>query len=311
MMTRIDLERPRHLAIIYNPVAGRRRGRRFHAALAALRGAGIEVALHETEAPGHATTLARRLADRVGAVDTIVAAGGDGTINEVVNGLAGTAMPLGIIPLGTANVLALELGLPRGPGAVAAVLAAGRTRPIGLGLARSASGERHFVVMAGVGYDAHVVAGVSTRWKRRLGKLAYVGEMLRQLGRFHFTPYRLSFNGGAAVEAASAIIANGRHYGGGFVCAPAADLGNGRLDACLFGDGGPLAAVKYGFALGLDLVPRLASVAQRPLTRVTIDGPSGDPLQGDGDIIARLPAEVLLSPHRISVLAPSAGPAES
>lgn len=310
-MTKIQQETPRHLAIIYNPVAGQRRGRLFRATLYALRAAGVGISLHETRAPGHATTLARHLAEAPGPLDAIVAAGGDGTINEVVNGLVGGRLPLGIIPLGTANVLALELGLPREPGAVAAVLAAGRARGIDLGLARSTLGARHFVVMAGVGYDAHVVAGVSPRWKRRLGKLAYVGEMLRQLRRFHFAPYRLSFDDGPAVEAASAIIANGRHYGGAFVCAPAAGLATGRLDACLFGDGGPLAAVKYGFALGLDLVPRLASVTQHPLTRVTIDGPGGDPLQGDGDIIARLPAEILLAPHRIQVLVPPALPAES
>ncbi|MDD3446671.1 MAG: diacylglycerol kinase family protein [Zavarzinia sp.] len=290
------------LVVVYNPAAGQRRKRLFMATLAALRDIGFRLELLETRGPGDATRLARMVAERADAPFALVVAGGDGTINEAVNGLAGHALPLAVIPLGTANVLALELGLARDPLGIAATVAAGRRREIRLGLVESVLGRRHFVMMAGVGYDAHVVAGVSPRWKRRLGKLAYVAEMFLQLARFHFTPYTLAFDDGAPVAAASAILANGRHYGGPFVCAPEADLGADRLDACVFRHGGRLAAVKYGVALGLDRVPRLASIDQRPFRRLTIDGPAGDPVQGDGDIVARLPATITLARDRVVVI---------
>lgn len=282
------------LPVIYNPMAGQRRGRKFQAVLSALSALGVAVDLLQTEGPGHATVLARRLA-AAGGHRLVAVAGGDGTINEAVNGLAGSDLALGLIPLGTANVLALELGLPRDPRGIAAVLAGGATRRIHLGQVASALGERYFAMMAGVGYDAHVVAGVSPGWKRRVGKFAYVGEMIRQLRRFHFTPYRLALDGAAPVEAASAIIANGHYYGGAFVCAPAADLGRDRLDACLFRRGGRWGAIGYGVALGLNLVPRLDSVALLPFRDLTVEGPAGDPIQGDGDIIGHLPARIGLA----------------
>lgn len=292
------------LPIIYNPVAGQRRGRRFRAVLAALAGLGVSVELLHTEGPGHATVLARRLAQE-GGRRLVAVAGGDGTINEAVNGLAGSDRALGLIPLGTANVLALELGLPRDPAGIAAVLAGGATRRIHLGQVVSALGPRYFVMMAGVGYDAHVVAGVSPAWKRRVGKLAYVGEMVRQLRRFHFTPYRLSLDGGAPLDAASAIIANGHYYGGAFVCAPAADLGRDRLEACLFRRGGRWGAIGYGFALGLNLVPRLGSVTLLPFRDLTVDGPAGDPIQGDGDVIGHLPARISLAAAILPIAVPA------
>jgi diacylglycerol kinase family enzyme len=304
-MTVLTAIAARRLVVIYNPAAGQRRQRFFRAVLGHLEAMGLMVDLVETRGPGHATEIARSLAAGACRADMVVAAGGDGTINEIINGLAGGSLPLGLIPLGTAHVLALELGLPRTPGAIAQTLAAGLARPIHLGRATSALGARHFVMMAGVGYDAHVVAGVSRTLKRRVGKLAYVVEMLRQLGRFHFRPYRLAFDGAAPVEAASAILANGRRYGGAFVCAPQADLGLERLDACLFGRGGRLAAVGYGFALGLDLIPRLPSVVLRPFREVAIDGPAGDPVQGDGDIVATLPARITVAEAELMVVAPA------
>jgi len=290
------------LAVIYNPMAGQRRLRFFRAVLGHLEAMGLAADLIETQHPGHATEIARALVDGGRRPDLVVAAGGDGTINEIINGLVGGGLPLGLIPLGTANVLALELGLPRTPGAIAGTLAAGAVRPIHLGRASSALGMRHFIMMAGVGYDAHVVAGVSKPLKRRVGKLAYVVEMVRQLRHFHFRPYRLTFDGAAPVEAASAILANGRRYGGAFVCAPQADLGLERLDACLFGRGGRAAAVGYGFALGLNLVPRLESVVLRPFKEVAIEGPAGDPVQGDGDIVATLPAKITVAETRLEVV---------
>src|SRR6185312_7997435 len=119
--------------------------------------------------------------------DAIVAAGGDGTINEVANGLLAAiasgrrAPPLGIVPMGTANVLARELDILGSPHKIVRMLLEGRVVPIRLGRADSSAGTRHFIMMAGIGFDAHVVATVSLALKRWVGKGAYVISSLRRI----------------------------------------------------------------------------------------------------------------------------------
>ena len=147
------------MMIVFNPVAGRRRAQLLWRVLDVLVANGIRIDLAETAGPGHAETLARSAAQA--GKTLVVAAGGDGTIAEVANGLMGSATRLGVIPLGTANVLANELGLPFAPGAVAHALAFGRTRPLWPGLASGPGGSRLFVQMLGVGFDAHVVQQLS------------------------------------------------------------------------------------------------------------------------------------------------------
>lgn len=226
-------------------------------------------------------------------------AGGDGTANEAANGrLAAGGGRLAIIPLGTANVLAAELGI--GSLAEAAEAAtAGRPLLCQPGLANG----RAFVMMAGVGFDAHVVAGVSARLKRLLGKGAYLLEILRQLWRFRFPRYRVEIDG-AVHEAASAIVAHGHCYGGRFIVAPEARLDLPELHVCLFRRGGPWRTVRYALALALGRLPGLADVNIVIGKRIRIEGPSGDPVQGDGDIIARLPVTIELSPVVLELMCP-------
>ena len=174
------------MVIIFNPTAGRRRAALLWRVLDVLVANGVRLDLAETRCPGDAERLARE-AVRAGA-PMVVAAGGDGTIAEVANGLMDSSVRLGIIPLGTANVLAHELSLPFAPSAVAAALAFGRTRPLWPGLARTAGGSRLFVQMLGVGFDAHVVHQLPLPLKRMLGRGAYVVQSLRELLRYDYTP---------------------------------------------------------------------------------------------------------------------------
>ncbi len=161
-------------------------------------------------------------------------------------------------------------------------------------------------MMAGVGLDAHIVAAIKPRLKRAIGKLAYVGEGLNQIARLAPARYRVAVDGIAA-DAAAAIVANGRFYAGRYVVATAADLGAPMLHACLFGRGGRLAAIGYSLALVLGRMARLPEpdLAVRPGTRIEIDGPVGDPIQGDGDIIGRLPATIELGPATLEVFVPA------
>ncbi len=298
--------RPRRLLVVYNPAAGQRRRRRFEAVLRALRARGCLLDLRETAAPGDAEALAR--AADPGAADVIVAAGGDGTVNEVVNGLAapggpggaqGGRLPLAVLPLGTANVLASEIGLGRDSRALARTIAEGPARPVALGQANG----RLFSVVLGAGFDAHVVDGVDTDLKRRIGKGAYVWEAARQLSRFGFPEYRVTLDG-TCHAAASAIVTKGRYYAGRFVVTPEARLEVPEFQVCLFTRPGAWNALRYAAALGLGRLGRLPDVRMLPACEVSIEGPEGDPVQGDGDIIASLPAAVRVLPEALKIVFP-------
>lgn len=288
--------------MIHNPVAGARRARRLGAVLERLEQRhGVAVTLRATGGRGDAEAMARAVAP--GAFDAVVAAGGDGTINEVVNGLGargdgGAAIPLGIVPLGTANVLAHELSLPLDAEGTARVLAEGRSLPVHLGVANG----RAFAMMAGAGLDARVVERVDPRLKRLIGKGAYAVETLARIAAGGGGPYRVAVDGADPVEVASVIVAKGHFYGGRFVCAPDARLADPWLHVCLFTRSGRGNALRYLWGVTAGRLPRFPDYRILPARRVIVDGPAGEPVQGDGDVIARLPVEIALAPWVLPVL---------
>ena len=292
----------RRMTVVFNPTAGGRRRARLDQTLKLLRDSGCEVDVQATAARGDAETIARAFGGPR-AQDLLVIAGGDGTINEAVNGLlaggGGAASLLALVPLGTANVLANEIGLTVAPAAVARAIARGAAVRAYVGVANG----RCFTAMAGAGFDAHVVANVSLRLKRLLGKWAYVLESLRQLWRFTFPRYRVTVDG-QSYDAASVIVAKGHYYGGRYVCAPDARLDQPEFHVCLFERGGRWNAIRYALALMLGRLPRLADFRILRGRAVTIDGPAGDPLQGDGDIIAHLPVRIEIAPQPLRLVVP-------
>jgi YegS/Rv2252/BmrU family lipid kinase len=307
----------RRLLVIVNGLSAHWRARRLEAALKALRARGAEVEERHTEAAGDPLHLAREVRDAD--VDAIVVAGGDGTINEVINGLlipaksvggamiaAGDLPPLAIIPLGTANVLAGEIGLDLDPGRVAEAIVHGPSRRICLGQARRAGGQgtRLFTLMAGAGFDAHVVQHVNPGLKARFKKGAYVLEMMRQLVGFPFPAYRVTVDG-AAHDAASVVVANARYYGGRLVIAPGASLDEPSFEVVVFKRSGARNAVRYSLALGMDRLASLPDIEVLRGSEVAIEGPIGDPVQADGDIIARLPVTLAQLPDALEIVAPA------
>jgi diacylglycerol kinase (ATP) len=290
---------PRRIVVIHNPIAGRRRNRRFAATLARLRALGCAVEVVPTGHAGEAELLARRVG--AGDCDVLAVAGGDGTINEVVNGLRPDAPPLGVIPLGTANVFAREIGLSLAPAALASVLAWGAPAHIHVATANG----RRFVQMAGIGFDARVVAAVDPGLKRRFGKLAYGFEILAQWRRYRPARYRLEV-AGEAFEASTVIVAKGRHYAGAFVLDPAADIARPELRVCAFLRGGRWALLRYLAALGTGTLTRRGDVRMVAATSVTVAGENGEGVQLDGDIRCRLPCRIAIAAQPIRVLA---GPA--
>jgi diacylglycerol kinase (ATP) len=287
----------RRLLIIFNPAAGWRRRRRLEPVLTHLRDHGCSLVLRGTEGPGDAERFAAEVDP--GAFYLVVVAGGDGTVNEAINGLARCDLPLAVIPLGTANVLAAEIGLRTDPASVARCVALGQPRPIALGAANG----RRFLLMAGAGFDAHVVAGVSVPMKRWLGKGAYVLSTLRQLLTYAFPTYEVRTDN-SVHQAASVIIANARYYGGRYVCAPAASLERGTLQVCLFERTGRLAAIGYALALFTGRLAKLASYRIVEARRIEVRGRVGEPLQGDGDVIGRLNATIEVLPNALDLVYP-------
>jgi diacylglycerol kinase family enzyme len=273
------------LLVIYNPAAGQRRATLLWRVLDILNGNGIRFALAETRYPGHAAVLAREAA-RDGQ-SLVVAAGGDGTIADVANGLAGTGVRLGVrlgvIPLGTANVLAREMNLPLAPHAVAAALAFGRTRALWPGIAAGAGPERVFVQMLGVGLDAQVVHKLPLGLKRALGRGAYVVQTLREMLRYDYAPIRLRMDGVAA-EAGSVIVTKGTLYAGQYMLAPGAKPEEKGFTVALFERNGPWSALMYGAALPLNLLPCAPGLRLVRASRVEI---LGNPVENGGEVLAQ------------------------
>src|SRR3712207_338679 len=212
--------------IIGNPNS-RRAGSRGYLERCAkiLRSGGLTVEVMNTEHPDHATELATLAGDRL-----VVAAGGDGTVNEVINGLEENAT-LGILPLGTANVLARELGLPLDVGQACQRILNGERTRVDIGVATNREGvERRFACMAGVGFDAHVVRAVTPRLKNYLGTHAFALTAFRVLFGKEFPPVHVVHDGTTHVVR-FAIVANAHHYGGGLWGAPCGRLTRGRISS--------------------------------------------------------------------------------
>ncbi len=243
-----------------------------------LSGNGVRVRLMETANAGHATSLAAEAA--AGGAPLVVAAGGDGTIAEVAAGLAGSRTAMGIIPLGTANVLSQELNLPYLPRDIAAALAFRRTRTLWPGMASSLGGNRLFVQMLGVGLDAQVVHALPRSLKRVFGRGAYVAQTLREMLRYEYRPIHIRLDGDLA-EAGSVIISKGRLYAGNYMLAPDAVSNLPGFSVALFGANGPCAALLYGAALPLNLLPRAPGMRLVRASQVEIL--DAGPAQADGD----------------------------
>jgi diacylglycerol kinase (ATP) len=261
-----------------------------------LRAGGLEVEVLNTERPDHATELASLAGDRL-----VVAAGGDGTVNEVLNGLSKGAT-LGILPLGTANVLARELGLPLEPEDACERILSGTGSLMDVGVATDEEGtERRFTSMAGIGFDASVVREVGPRLKRYFKTLAFPLSALKvylegTLPKVHV------IDGDTTHVAQLAIVANGHYYGGDFKVAEDASLTSGKLEVVLI--------EKVGRLLRADILARI--LAKRPLDRDAKSFPAQDiraespgrrvPVQIDGELWGHLPMSFRIEAAAIKLI---------
>ncbi|TMK32048.1 MAG: diacylglycerol kinase family lipid kinase [Alphaproteobacteria bacterium] len=290
----------RHILIIVNPAAGRARSseRRLGRFVAALERQGCTVVLRRAgPSPGQVERLAGQAEP---GFDAIVAAGGDGTISAVVNGLGGRAVPFGVLPLGSANVLAREIRLPRAPEALASLIATGPVSPIWPGRV----GERAFVMMASAGFDSEIVAALSPELKRRVGRLAFAWGFLVRL--WHCPACELTVRAdGVEYRAAAVVAAKGRHYAGPFVVAPGADLAEPVLELVLLDRRGRWAMLRYATALFLGRVPRLGDIAIVRARQASVAGNRALPVQADGEIVGELPITLAVADRPLLLIRPA------
>ena len=291
----------RRILIIVNPAAGRPRAaeRRLRRFVAALERQGCRVMLRRAgSCLGDAERLAREAESDF---DAIVAAGGDGTLNAVVNGLIGSPTPIGVLPLGTVNVLAREFGLPRRPEELARLIVESTARPVWPGRVAG----RAFLLMASAGFDSEIVAGVHPRLKARAGRLAFAWAALIRL--WHYQACDLVVRAdGIEHRAAGLIAAKGRFYAGPFVVAPDARLAEPAFELVLFRRASRLAVLRYAAALFLGRIPRLNDVTILRARAATVTGDGAVPVQADGEIVGQLPVTIEIADQPLFLIQPGA-----
>jgi diacylglycerol kinase (ATP) len=288
----------RRASLIYNPRSGRQRhGERLAAILATLREGGFDVEPVPTEFAGQATALAR---ERREDVEVVFSYGGDGTAREIAAGLLGGPAALGVIPGGTANLLALSLGRPLDPVAAAAALRSLPARPFDVGLA----GGDPFLMMVSAGLDAHLLGSLNTKLKWRFGKPAILAQGLVAWWRYTYPALELIADG-ERLDATFASVSNTPYYAGAYRLAPEARHDDGWLDLVRFRGTGRGATLGFFRDLLRSAHVRRRDVEVRRVREVTFAAPAGSLAQIDGDIRQeRLPFTVRLAAERLLVLMP-------
>jgi len=277
--------------VIYNPAARTASDRKIAYATAFLEKKGFAVEVLRTEAGGHARHIAAGSLKRKPRL--LIAAGGDGTINEVINGIVWSDTPLAVLPLGTTNVLAKELNIPEDIYGALEIAVTSGPRKVSLGVVETGSGKerasRFFCLMAGIGLDGKTVYDVSASIKKISGKAAYILSGIQNI--LGYSPERLSFIvDGKEYSGYSAVISKAAKYGGHFKVAPDASLLDPSLFVCLFEGGRRRDLFRYavGVIRGKHLTYR--DVVYLRASEIEVMGNAH--IQVDGDYLGLTPAKV-------------------
>jgi diacylglycerol kinase (ATP) len=299
----------RDALLIINPNAGR--ARKAHLgpldrARKILGEHGIATELANTDGPGAATEIARQAVGNKRGM--VIVCGGDGTLNEVVNGLAGSHVPLALLPAGTANVLAKELGLPWHIERAAAMVARSAHRRVALGMVTTeatGSAGRYFMSVGGAGPDGALVRAVNSTLKRSAGTLAFWAEGVRQLGLYNFPRFRVKA-GAESVEATLVVVGRTKHYGGPFRITTEANIYGDDFELMLcttrsrwkyVGYVAMLAAGRLRQAKGAHFL-RATTLHCEPIDQAEAW------VQVDGEPAGKLPAEFRIVPDALTLAVP-------
>jgi YegS/Rv2252/BmrU family lipid kinase len=285
------------IKLIANPVSGGDARPRIQAALAALRNQGADVDLFLTGARGDARRAAEQALSE--GYDRIVAAGGDGTLNEVVNGVASPDLPIAFLPLGTVNVFALEAKIPLQLDKACALAVQGSPRQIALGKID----KELFLLMISAGWDAEAVAHVRPGLKRLVGRLAYAVSALEVLLLRSPAPLELVLSDGSCHAGFGVVVSNCRYYGGRYVVTPEASMFRNNLEVCLLRQGSRLAMLKFATCLLLKRPLQPPLVEFFTLTSAELRGENVS-VQVDGDAWGYLPVRFEAVPRAVAMILP-------
>jgi diacylglycerol kinase (ATP) len=310
--------RPKRVLIVFNPIAGRRRKKLFAKTVDALNDRGCLLDVQATQGPGDAIRIARD-AVTAGNFDAIVAAGGDGTINEVIQGMTCTGQgPAGdapsqdgiysgpafaTIPFGTVNVLALDIGLEQQADAMADTIVGTAEVAATIGVAKGENVDRTFLITAGVGLDSAAVKYLKPGLKRVFSWGAYILSMIMALVRDGDVELDAQIDG-EAVRGSTIIITNVSRFGGPHVVAPEARVEGDKLTVLVALGFGRKNLLRYGIAFALGKVPDIPDKILRDFDEVRITAPKGYPTQIDGDGYGTVPVTFRAAPARLRLLVP-------
>ena len=252
--------------VIFNPIAGSQRTVLVDKVVQELRLKGWQTSMIKTQKVGHAETIVldlQRQKERI--PDILIVAGGDGTVNEVINGLSCTNrldLPVALIPTGTVNLLANEIRLPDNPKLLAEIISTSHVAKVVLGKISTETGSRIFLMTASVGFDARAVCRLSKKLKTIVGRLAYIAAGIEE----YFSGKRPSYQ--------------------------------------VTIDGETISAQSVLFALFLGILARMPGIKIRTAKEVELRSHSADPIQADGDIVAWLPARISVASGRANLICP-------
>ncbi len=329
--------------IIYNPISGRpgRRAENARALIELLKERGVEAEAHATAAPNDAVRLAREATSE--GAEIVVSYGGDGTLNEVLQGLVGGNAALAVWAGGTANVVARDILMPSDLKGLADVIAAGKTRRIALGRALSVvqtgAGERgpgagdetgdsnrqpgydmatdlnrppapdprppqrYFLMFAGIGLDASITRAVNPKLKRRTGEFAFWISGMKHIATWGAEPFMIEVDG-RAYESAFAVIGNGKSYGGGLKLTPNADLEEALFEVAIFPPRSNILAYMPDFARCLRGDAARTSATIVKGRHIKVNSSDELWVEVDGELIGSLPMEFDIVPDALSIIIP-------
>jgi diacylglycerol kinase (ATP) len=287
--------------LICNPVAKKVSEKKILKASHFLKSKGYTAEIIYTEKKGHAEILARQAVKA--SPMFIIAAGGDGTFNEVVNGIAGSEVPMAILPLGTTNVLAKELNVPEDVDEALEVATEGNPKTVSLGrialAGQSLPATRYFALMAGIGFDGEVVFGVNEILKKFSGKGAYIYSGIRTLSAFKPTELFFHING-KTFSGYTAIIGKAAKYGGHYRITPDAKLSDPFLYVCLFKGKKRSDFLRYALGIFMGRHLRFEDVEYIKATTIEVNGSAQ--IQIDGDYFGKTPVMLDIMPNILRLI---------
>jgi diacylglycerol kinase (ATP) len=289
--------------IIYNPMAGRagRRAESVRRMISLLEERGVDAQARATAAPEDGTRLAREATES--AADIVVSYGGDGTLNEVIQGMAASQTALAVWPGGTANVVARDLRIPFDLPGLAAAIAAGKTNRISLGMAKAGTTSRYFLMMAGIGLDASIARGVNQKLKRRTGEFAFWVSGIKHFFQWHGEPFRIAVDGNC-YESIFALIGNGKGYGGGMLMTPGAKLEEPWFEIYILSPMSNNFAYLPALRACMRGKPEVAGATLIKGRHVEANSACEPWVEADGEIIGPLPMTFDIVPDALSVIVP-------